>query len=142
MFDMPEKEDLVQHVKEMVKAKGAKWTSGHRLAIDEVLDVIDKDFLDSMGSRFDAWERTLRNADVSISLEKREIERKQQDLDEREEALSSIVDQRGKQAYQFASTMSNLFASMNRDVREYVSYAVYAYLTGDKSYNPMEVNND
>ena len=127
--------DLIQAVKMMVREKGGKWSTAHNCAINDVLDVIDDDFLCGVEQRLADWEKALavrENVLVRREEDAKRVLSMKADVEE-------IDDPRGKTAYKFASKMYDLFREMkDQECREYVSYAVYAYLTGDKERSPIK----
>lgn len=133
-----ERDEIINLVKEKLAENGKKWSSTHRLAIDEVLDVVDKEVLENneerlrqKASALDELERKLSNREATVRMEEHNMVKQINEVQKEKSALSEL-DDRAKRAYKFARCLTELYKGMDTDLMTCVSYGVWAYLSGEK----------
>lgn len=133
-------------VKAMLKEKGERYSSSHRLAIDEILDIVDDEFLEKRKDDLVTYQKNLEEHARFLNSREKNIERDSKLLDERQnelkdfeeelktrkQSLENIGDERAINAYKFAKEMGDLFRLYPENIVTAMSYSVWAYLGGEK----------
>lgn len=124
-------EEVREIVKKRLQEKSKKYTSTYGTALTDILEIIDTEFLETNESIISAEKVRQEKANRDIQFREEVLTDCKRILDEKITALNELNDDRAKHAYLFADQISIIFSSIeDKDVREYVSYALYAYLIG------------
>lgn len=133
-----DRNEIADLVREKLRENGKKWSSTHRLAIDEILDVIDEEVLHVNETRLsmkendlNAFDSQLRLKEISISATQRQLDGLLKQAKDDKDNLMRL-DERGQNAYKLACVLKELYKGMDLDLMKCVSYGVWAYLSGDK----------
>lgn len=142
-----DRNEIADLVREKLGKNGKKWSSTHRLAIDEILDVIDEEVLHVNETRLSLKENELNAFDSNLRLKEIAISATQRQADTLLEQVKSeknnlmALDERGQNAYKLACVLKELYKGMDPDLMKCVSYGVWAYLSGDKYPNDDLLKN-
>jgi hypothetical protein len=142
-----DRERIYALIKEKLRENGKKYSGTYRTAIDNVLDIIDDEFLENRKdelirfqinqearSRFlnDREERIKKDCE-KLAKEKEGLEELRKEIECMGKSIEELKDDRAINAIKFAKTIGDLFKQYPDNIVTAMSYAVWAYLGGDKN---------
>ena len=129
-------EALKDYFKETLKTRGIAWSSAHRKAFEDLVEILDDKAIGIRETELINEKNRISNEWQKIGQTKIDIEKAAKNFTAQIEASDTILefdDDVSKKAYRFAWRMAQLYKSLPEGIVTPLSYTVYAFLTGKEN---------